>query len=369
VAAPIILSPTPASPTVLKGLQASVTFFVSQDSNSLGISARADNPGAVSIAIFPGPSPVVGQAVVGQDGGTATARLTSGYNVTITALQAGSTSVYIVGDGGQSALVQLAIFEAVANAPFAPTIASVAPATQGSKQIIVASVTQSRITGGAPIVSLNLYRAPTTSGPFILIDTQPISPFSVVNQLFDRNPPFGVQQFYFATAVDSLNKESGYSLPVSASLFNAVVSAGPFPAGSAALGPYPLLGSDYFLDPASGECVIGPNGDYLAVNGLYLLAQDLGIRLRTEVGELALHPSYGFGKGKVIGRGQGLSDLVALELRNDVVTALFADPRVSDVVDVVVSQNGETGWLISYVVIAIGVEDPLKMNQVIPYSN
>lgn len=365
MANPIVASP---SPVIIRGLSTPVTVALTQASNAGGMSVFGYNAAMVSVSIAPTlPGATVGSAQVGTVGGSNTAVLSPGYTLTITPIMYGATRVMIAGDNGVVLSLLVTIVPTVIAGPTPPRIRFISQALSGLRPLVVVGVEQDPVTGGAPIVAFNLYRAPTPVGPYALIDTQLISTLSVVNQLFDANPIVGVNQTYAATAVDSSEYESGYSDLQGAAVLPLLVGTGPFPAGAPALGPYPLLGSDIFLNPATGEGVIGPNGDLLTVNGLYLLAQDLGIRLRTEIGELAMHQDYGFMKGKVIGRGQANPALQALNLQADVIECLYGDARVASVLDVAVSQQGATGWLISYTVRAIGVEDTLQANMVVPF--
>jgi len=252
--------------------------------------------------------------------------------------------------------------------PNPPIIVSISQ----TQTAIVCGVEQDPVTGSFPVVSLLLYRGPSPTGPFATqTDAEPISTVVVVNDLYDKAPIPGVQEWYVALAVDSQGNVSGPSNVVSWTFATNTnpIFPGPFPPGSAALGPYPLLGSDVFLDPIQKEGRVGPNGDLLAINGLNCLAQDLSTRIRTEIGELPYHPSFGFSKGKVIGSGQAAPEVQAQILRSDVMDCLLAEPRVSQVLSVEITQSTYDSWIITYVVMAIGVEDPLGANLVVPYSS
>jgi hypothetical protein len=234
---------------------------------------------------------------------------------------------------------------------------------------VVCGVEQNPVTGSFPVASLLLYRGETPTGPFDLqTDAEPLSTVVLVNDLQDRNPTFGVQKWYVAVAVDTMGYVSGPSNVATITMDNPnQIQPGPFTPGSAALGPYPILGSDVFLDPTILEGRVGPNGDLLCINGLNLLAQDLSIRIRTSFGELPVHPSYGFEKGKIIGSGVANSQAQAELLRTDVIDMLLAEPRVAQVLSVEVTQATYDSWIISYTVMAIGSEDALKANLVVPY--
>jgi hypothetical protein len=235
---------------------------------------------------------------------------------------------------------------------------------------LVFGVAQNPVTGSYPITSYKLYRGNSVSGPFsLLIELEPISAVTIVTQMFDENPIFGVEKYYVATAVDSAGFESGPSNVVyyTASIILLGLAVGSL--SPAAFGNYPLLGSDCYLDPTSCEGVIGPNGDLLSVNGLECLAQDLRLRILTEVGEIRMHPTYGFGKGKVIGSGQAQPQVQAQILRADIIDVLTAEPRVYQVLSVNIDQTDAYSWIISYDVMAINVEDVAHFNMVWPYSS
>lgn len=247
--------------------------------------------------------------------------------------------------------------------PNAPTITSI---DQASGNIVV-GIAQNAVTGSNPVSQYQLYRGPSSEGPFALTDSEPISSTALITFAFDTQPILGVEQWYAATSVDSEGFTSAFSAAVSWSAFtSATITQGSI--GAAALGPYPLLGSDVFLSPYTGEAMIGPNGDLMTVNGLECLAQDLRIRLFTEIGELLLEPSFGFWRGKLIGSAQASSKTQALYFETKLKDCLAQEPRVSQVLSVVVRQAGFDSWSIAFVVMAIGVEDPLRLNQVVPYG-
>jgi phage baseplate assembly protein W len=135
----------------------------------------------------------------------------------------------------------------------------------------------------------------------------------------------------------------------------------------AAFGPYPLLGSDVFLNPATGEGVIGPNGDLLSVNGLYLLCQDLRTRLITTQGELLLHPDFGMSRQRLIGSGQGDPVAQAQLLQTRIISVMELDPRVDHIESVEIVQVAMDAWTVSVTLVAIGAEDAGLQNLVFPF--
>jgi hypothetical protein len=106
----------------------------------------------------------------------------------------------------------------------------------------------------------------------------------------------------------------------------------------------------------------------LTVNGLALLGQDLNTRIRTKIGELVFHPDFGL-FGGLIGSGQSDPATMANTLRTRVIDAITADARVYQLDEVIIAHPYFDGWQISYLVYAIGVEDPLRGNLVYPYLN
>jgi hypothetical protein len=289
--------------------------------------------------------------------------LTAQGNVNVRAALRGSTNVTIVcaTSGGQTV------------GPQPPTILSVSQASQRNSDgttssMLVFGVAQNPVTGTAPVTSFKLYRSASASGPFTdFIELALISGVTIVTQMFDDNPVFSTEEFYVATAIDSRGFESGPSNVVSYTA--TVISIGLVPGqlSPAAFGAYPLLGSDVYIDPTSREAIIGPNGDLLTVNGLECLAQDLRLRILTELGELPMHPSYGFAKGSIIGSGQAQPQVQAQILQADITDILEADPRVYKVLSVQVNQSDAYSWVIGYDVMAINVEDVAHLNMVYPY--
>jgi hypothetical protein len=254
--------------------------------------------------------------------------------------------------------------------PFPPAILSVSQASRfegTTSSVIICGVAQHVTTGAYPITKFKLYRSLSALGPFsLLTDTEAISAYVIVNQLYDYAPVFGTQYYYVATALDSQGQESAPSNVVFyTAALQGVIGSGNF--SPAARGPYPLLGCDVFVDPTTGEGVIGPNGDLLTVNGLECLAQDLRIRILTEIGELRMHPAYGLSKDKVIGSGQAKPQVQAQIFRADIIDCLTAEPRVFQVLDVQISQSDIYSWIIAYEVMAINVEDPFRANLVYNY--
>jgi hypothetical protein len=250
------------------------------------------------------------------------------------------------------------------SAPNAPIIASI---DQASGTIVV-GIAQNKVTGSNPVVQYQLFRAPTSGGPFSLLDSEPLSKVAIVTFAFDPAPILGVQQWYAAASVDAQGQTSGLSAAVSWSAFSSAGIPLPSNISAAAYGPYPLLGSDAFLSSYIGEGLVGPNGDLLTVNGLECLAQDLRIRLFTEVSELVLQPSFGFWRGKLIGSGSASSRAQAMYFETRLKACLAQEPRVSQVLSVTIRQNDYDSWSIAFVVMAIGAEDALRLNQVVPYG-
>lgn len=190
---------------------------------------------------------------------------------------------------------------------------------------------------------------------------QPSSLSRWVN-LFDSAPLFGTRVYY--QAVDSGGDQSNtlYFQAVQNPPEDVAASISP-----TAFGPFPLLGSDVFLNPVTGEGVIGPNGDLLSVNGLYLLAQDLRTRLLTTQGELLLASDFGMSKQRLIGSGQGDPIAQAQLLQTQIINVLELDPRVDHVQDVEIYQAALDAWIISVTLVAIGAEDAGLTNLVWPY--
>lgn len=257
--------------------------------------------------------------------------------------------------------------------PLPPTILSVSQASNRNfdgttTSVLAFGVVQNKLTGISPITQLKLYRGNTPNGPFTLLrDIEVISSFSVVNQLFDGVPEFGIERYYVATAVDQRGVESAHSNVVFYTASLAVLGLLPGSLSPAARGPYPVLGCDIYIDPTTREAVIGPNGDLLTVNGLEFLAQDLRLRILTDVGELPLHPTYGLSKSKVIGSGQAKPEVQAQIFRADIIDVLRAEPRVYKVLDVQISQADQFSWVIGFDVMAVNVEDVQRLNMIYPY--
>lgn len=238
-----------------------------------------------------------------------------------------------------------------------------------ANKIIAASVEIPSLVQVSPVAGMRLYRMPI-DGDWELVDDRTLDTNSRWQNLFDLKPLYALSTSYTATAYSVDGTESPKS-----NIVQYVAIANPLPLtpargiSAAAFGPNPLLGSDIFIDPNTGEAVIGPNGDLLTVNGLELLEQDLRTRLLTNPGELVLHPTYGFIGASLIGSGQ--SDPVSMSqlLRTRVIDCLMAEPRVLSIDQVVITRPQFDNWQISYVVYAIGVEDPLQANLVFPYSS
>lgn len=249
--------------------------------------------------------------------------------------------------------------------PHAPTIVSV---VQVAGMAIV-GIQQSRTTGSYPILSYQLFRGITNIGPWFQIDAEPINGALLTTNAFDKSPVIGTQIWYAAKALDQAGQSSGLSVPFTYTAYGQTTLARAN-LSSSAFGPYPLLGQDVFVNPATGEGVVGPNGDLLGVNGLDCFAQDLAIRMRCTLGDFILHPDCGLAKGGGIGAGQATPPVEAQALRTQVVEAIQQDPRTFQVQSVSVANSGYggDGWVIQYSLMCIGVEDPLHANAVAPYD-
>lgn len=250
------------------------------------------------------------------------------------------------------------------------TGASTTPTLLGLGQasgIVVASARSGDIIP-TPISTFRLYRAPNQLASWTLVDEKKPSPFSLWNNLFDSSPTLGVPAVYVVTTLDTNGAETAQSPFLR---FTAIANPSPIVASRGlskrAFGSYPVLGSDVYIDPVTREGVVGPNGDFLAVNGLELLAQDLRTRFITQQGELLLHPDFGLSRDRVIGSGQADQTVEAQILRTRFIETVLADPRVSDVSDVVIARTAFDAWTVDLTIIAIGVEDPQRLNLVFPY--
>jgi len=247
--------------------------------------------------------------------------------------------------------------------PNPPIIISLTEASQ----IMLVGVVQSAITGAFPVAAYNLYRS-TDGVSYENVANKQIQNWVLQTLVFDDAPVFGARAYYYATAVDTQGNESepsNITYYTAQETLTGIIEMRRLSA--AAFGSYPLLGSDVYIDPLTGEGVIGANGDLLTVTGLSCLAQDLRLRILTEPGELFLHPNYGFGKASVIGSGQASPQVQAQILRADIVDVLNAEPRVNAILAVEIDQSSSDSWIISYDVMAIGVEDAQNFNIVYPY--
>jgi hypothetical protein len=214
-----------------------------------------------------------------------------------------------------------------------------------------------------PISTYTLFRAPTALGPWTSIAACSPSPLSRWQNLFDSTPLYGQRAYYCATVDGPLQSNALYFV---ANLSPPIIAvAGTLSAG--AFGPYPLLGSDVFLNPVTGEGVIGPNGDLLTVNGLECLAQDLRTRITTMQGELLLHQDFGLTRERLIGSGQSNAAAQAQFLQARFIDCFLADPRVLSIQSLIISQAAWDTWVITVSLIAIGVEDVAQLNLVFPY--
>ena len=247
-------------------------------------------------------------------------------------------------------------------APNPPTIRFIAQVA-GSVQVGVA---QASTTGTYPIASFRLSRTTQPTLPGRVLGLFALSDFVLTTPCTDTAPVIGFEQWYSATALDSQGTESTPCAPMPFTAFNPSTVANPISA--AALGPYPFLGSDVFLNPTTGEAVIGPNGDLLTVNGLELLAQDLRIRILTTLGDLPMHQTFGF--ATVIGSGQAGAQAQAQILQANVIDALSQEPRVNSIVSVLVTQLDAFSWAVAYTVEAKTLPglDPLYLNAVLGYN-
>lgn len=186
------------------------------------------------------------------------------------------------------------------------------------------------------VVTYTLYRAPVASGPWTQVDQRRANPMSRWVNLFDPSPLYGATAAYYAM-IDDGSQTNTLSF-IAQQVPPAIQSSAGF--SSAAFGPYPLLGSDVYLNPATGEGVIGPNGDFLTVNGLELLGQDLRIRFITEQGELLLHQTFGLAPNRVVGGGQANPVAQAQLLRQYIMDAVLSDPRVDSIISVDIAYLG-----------------------------
>ncbi len=213
------------------------------------------------------------------------------------------------------------------------------------------------------ITAYTLYRATSASGPWTQVDARLPSPCSRWTNLFDATPLFNARAFYYAAIDGPLPSNMLYFVAHPAPA--PIVASGTLSAG--AFGSYPLLGSDVLLDPVTREAVIGPNGDLLAVNGLECLAQDLRTRITTQQGELLLHPQFGLTRERLIGSGQSNPAAEAQMMVVRFIDAITADPRVLSVQSLTISKVAWDAWLVDFTLVAIGSEDPQRLNLVIPY--
>lgn len=267
----------------------------------------------------------------------------------------------------------MSIIPGVSNAPI---IASVAQATSTlsngiASSILVFGVQLNPTSAGNAFVQYKLYRGVTAAGPFNHVcDDSFLSPITLTTQLYDLAPNFGVTRYYVATGLTASGFESAQSAVIYYTASNQIL--GPIvaaPISAAAFGPYPVLGSDCYLDPTTREGVIGPNGDLLAVNSLECLAQDLRIHALTEFGELPMHQTFGLQKGRVIGSGQAGRKTQAMIFMANFKDMLRSEPRVYQIINVQVYEYDAYSWIVGYDVMAIDVEDSLQLNFVYPFVN
>ena len=94
--------------------------------------------------------------------------------------------------------------------PYPPVVQGVA---QNGATVMVVVVPPALYTLN-PVASLNMYRGPSAQGPWTLTDSRQLSDISLLNNLFDLDPRFGIMSYYAATTVDTLNVESVLSSAV-----------------------------------------------------------------------------------------------------------------------------------------------------------
>lgn len=139
---------------------------------------------------------VVAQTVVeAATAGTAHASVTQAFAEALTSLRPNT--------GGQPAFV------IVGHPDVVPAPALTALVQAGA--YVKAVVARPAFTGLTPITLLRLYRAPSSVGPWTLVDAVAPSPISALNHLFDLNPAVGHAFAYVATAVDAVGTESAPS--------------------------------------------------------------------------------------------------------------------------------------------------------------
>jgi hypothetical protein len=89
-----------------------------------------------------------------------------------------------------------------------------------------------------------------------------------------------------------------------------------------------IYGVDIALAP-TGDLVVNAAGGLTALGGVEVMAQALQLRLRTALGDLALHPTYG--SNLPVG-GKMNPEAVAASVNGELVRMVSADPRISSAV-------------------------------------
>lgn len=217
--------------------------------------------------------------------------------------------------------------------------------------------------------TLRLYRAFAAGGPWTKVDERNLSARSRWSNLFDVSPNTSSSALYAVTAVDTNSVESAQSLAVAFAAFpNGAQALTPGPGFSQGVfGQDAVLGTDVYLNPITREAVIGLNGDLMYVTGLECLAQDLRTRITTEKGELLLHQDFGNGRARLIGSGQSDPSSEAQILYTRLIDTMLLDPRVDSIIDVSIARSSIDAWDVNATIIAIGSEDPRKLNLVVPF--
>lgn len=137
---------------------------------------------------------------------------------------------------------------------------------------------------------------------------------------------------------------------LSSSPFAASATAGGTSSGEEVLR---LLGRDVMFDT---DYHVGPDRDWVLVEGLDALKQSLYHRLITKPGEYRLRPSYGCGVLSYVKKRNRPAELA--ELRQRVVDQLLADRRVDEVIGVTIEPlpDGAQGITVTIAVRASGLE-------------
>lgn len=123
-----------------------------------------------------------------------------------------------------------------------------------------------------------------------------------------------------------------------------------------------LYGSDLLLESSGGyggELSVDQYGDLAIASGLASLRQDLRHRLIVPYGSLPYHPEYGSDLSSIIGRKLDTNMIEKATL--EVSKVLRSDPRVVDIVDLVVRKI-QTGVSISCKVLTSAASLDFKEN-------